>query len=206
MIAIADIGSGNFKSLENALNYLKHPFEIVKPLKTLNNYSHLIVPGVGNFFKITKNINEKNYIKYLLEFKNTKKPILGICLGMQLFATTGMEGGCSKGLNFIDGTVNILDVDIKKFQLPHVGWNEVIFVKNHKLFEKIENNMDFYFVHSYKFLNTHPDDQFAITNYHEKFTSIIIKDNVVGVQFHPEKSQSVGLKFLDNFCNWKYYD
>ncbi len=207
MIGILDLEVCNLTSVSSAVYNLGFDIKIIKisEKEKLNDISHIIIPGVGSFSNISAEFyKNKSFGSELEKFKNKGSPILGICLGMQFLASEGNENYKSKGLNFIDATVNLMESDSSKnFNLPHVGWNEINILKNHKLFNGIQNKSNFYFVHSYKTILKNNDNLFAETSYLKNFPSIIINDNIVGFQFHPEKSSKNGLKILENFCNWK---
>ena len=207
MIGILDLKICNLSSVSSAVYNLGFDIKIIKidQKDQLNDISHLIIPGVGSFSNISKEYFEnKNFSSELNNYKKKGKPLLGICLGMQFLATEGFENNKSKGLNFIEANVNLMETDnTKNFNLPHVGWNEINILKNHAIFDGIKNNSNFYFVHSYQVVLKNNEFLFAETKYLKKFPSIIIKDNVIGFQFHPEKSSKNGLKILENFCRWK---
>ena len=210
-IAIIDYNSGNLASLKNSLesavkdknkafkvNITSIPEEIIKADK-------VILPGVGDFYncktqlmKINGMIDAINYF-----IKEKEKPFLGICIGMQLMAKVSYERKKSKGLEFIDSEVNIIDSSSEEIRVPHMGWNNVFLEKEHneKQFPSLNNN-DFYFVHSYHMKCKNKNEVLASTNYGEKIVSAIIKNNLLGVQFHPEKSQEKGKKFLEEFLDW----
>tara|TARA_B100001029_G_C14963407_1_gene395865 strand:- start:195 stop:773 length:579 start_codon:yes stop_codon:yes gene_type:complete len=190
------------KSISNALTFLNFSYQIIRAENLTDKYSHAIIPGVGNFAKAMKELRKNNGDKKILQFFQSKKPIMGICLGMQLLASSGEESGPEKGLNLIPGIVKKINIDNNHY-LPHIGWNSVKFTKKHFIFDGIKDEMDFYFVHSYAF--NLESDKFALgkTFYYKNFNSIVANDNVIGFQFHPEKSQKYGLKILQNFCNWK---
>ena len=145
-------------------------------------------------------IQRAGLINPILAYAAAGRPILGICLGMQLLFSAGEEGGESDGLGLIPGTVRRFE-EHASFQIPHVGWNDVSLVHQHPLWRGIKPGVDFYFVHSYRVLC---DPQFVVgkTDYGEEFPSAVANKNVVGVQFHPEKSQRNGLRMLENFCSW----
>ena len=207
MIGILDFEICNLTSVSSAVYNLGFDIKIIKidQKDQLKEISHLIIPGVGSFSNISQEyFRNKNFVSELDDYKKKGKPILGICLGMQFLITEGFENNKSKGLNFIDGSVNLMETDkSKEFNLPHVGWNEINILKNHEIFEGIKNNSNFYFVHSYQVMLENNEFLFAETKYLKKFPSIIIKDNVIGFQFHPEKSSKNGLKILENFCRWR---
>ena len=207
MIGILDLKICNLSSVSSAVYNLGFDIKIIKinQKDQLNDISHLIIPGVGSFSNISKEyFKNKNFASELDNYKKKGKPLLGICLGMQFLATEGFENNKSKGLNFIEASVNLMETDnTKNFNLPHVGWNEINILKNHAIFDGIRNNSNFYFVHSYQIILKNNEFLFAETKYLKKFPSIIIKDNVIGFQFHPEKSSKNGLKILENFCRWR---
>lgn len=203
MIAIIDYNMGNVRSVKNALTALGYDCVISRKKKDLENASHLILPGVGAFVDGTKNLDNLGLVKILNDQVLIKhKPILGICLGMQMMAETGEEGKLSRGLGWIQGIVRRFNVDEKKYPIPHVGWNDVVPSAGSALFKNIEKNI-FYFVHSYFLVPENKKLAAGLTDYGEKFTSAVQSKNVFGVQFHPEKSQQAGLKVLDNFLHYE---
>ncbi len=201
MIAVIDHNYSNLKSICNALGFLKVSYEVIKPENLSERYSKAIIPGVGNFSKTMINLNKNSGKEKIFEFSKSKKKIMGICLGMQILASTGEESVPTKGLNLIPGNVKKIQNNSKDY-LPHIGWNTVKICKDHPVLEGVKDNMDFYFVHSYKFCPTNENYIVGQTYYSEKFSSIIANENVIGFQFHPEKSQKYGLKIINNFCNW----
>ncbi len=202
MIAIIDNNYSNLKSISNALGFLNFSYEIIKAEDLTDKYSHTIIPGVGNFSKAMKDLKKNKGDKKIIQFSNTKKPIMGICLGMQLLASSGDESGPVNGLNLIPGFIKKISIDKNHF-LPHIGWNSVKFLKDHIVLDGIKDEIDFYFVHSYSFNLENEDFALGKTFYYENFNSIVTKGNIIGFQFHPEKSQKYGLRILKNFCNWK---
>ena len=202
MIAILDCNVSNLRSVSNVLDLLQFKSKIIKPNELDKNFSHLIIPGIGNYSRVIETLNINEGKEKIFQFFNTGKPIIGICLGMHLLSTTGEEGGVlSKGLGLIKGNVRRIKVSNKKL-LPHIGWNSVNFKKKHIILSNIKDDMDFYFVHSYIFDLDDEKDSLGKTLYEENFNSIICKNNVIGCQFHPEKSQKFGINILKNFCNW----
>ncbi len=201
MIAILDYGMGNLKSVFNALEYIGQDCKIINQENEIADCSHLIVPGVGTFNCAMENLNKSNLIPAILQHVKMGKPYLGICLGMQLLATKGYENEITDGLNIIPGLVKKFELDAK-FNIPHVGWNEINKHKDHPVFNNIKQNIDFYFVHSYYYLPDDSNNILCSTDYGNNFTSVVADKNVIGVQFHPEKSQENGLKILENFCLW----
>lgn len=197
-ICILDYGVGNIFSLKNILKKNNINFTYSRKKKDILNATHLILPGVGSFDIAIKKLSESIAIDFLNnEVLNKKKPILGICVGMQIMATNGYENTITNGLGWIEGSVKI--IDSKKLSLPQVGWNNLILSKRkYDIVKEIEVK-DFYFLNSYYFDVMNKKNVIAYTSYGIKFPSIIQKNNIVGVQFHPEKSQKAGLQLIKNF-------
>ena len=193
---------GNLRSVENAVKKLEAKVKIISIPTELVNHDSIILPGVGSFKKAVKMLHEKNWIEEIKnEALNKKKTFLGICLGMQLLASESEEFGFSKGLDLIKGKIKFLGNLGCKDKVPHIGWNSVSFTKDHYLFKGISNKADFYFVNSFVFVPENKNHNLANTNYDINFCSIVAKDNIYGVQFHPEKSSKAGRKLLKNFLN-----
>jgi glutamine amidotransferase len=197
MIGIVNIGLSNINSVRKALHSLGVPHSIASCPKELKNINKLILPGVGSFKAAAKILVETGFNTKIRELSSDGVPILGICLGMQLLATNGDEGGGHEGLALIEGEVKKISTDQR---VPHIGWNNVKEERQCKLFKNIEDNTDFYFVHSYHFMTKNEQYETASTEYGINFTSTVHKDNIYGVQFHPEKSQQAGLQLLRNCC------
>ena len=199
MIQIIDYGLGNTGSIFNMLKKIGVESEIVdNPIK-LNDGSKYILPGVGSFDNGMKLLKNNNWIEKLNELIILKKnPILGICLGMQLM-TKSSEEGIIPGLSWIDADVKKFSFKDNNLKIPHMGWNNVNPIKNNKLFYKLNNQSRFYHVHSYYVLLNDSSNEIALTNYSKEFTSSFQKDNIFGVQFHPEKSHKYGMQLLSNF-------
>ena len=201
-IVIIDYGLGNVLSVYNALVFLGYNTIISSSKKEINNSSALILPGVGAFGEAMKNIEKKN-LKFLLE-KNVKsgKPIMGICLGMQIMANGSEESKTHNGLGLIPGYVKKFSIK-KNIRIPHVGWNSLKNIKRKSvLFSNTYiKNLNFYFDHSYHFTC---NDKYVLSysNYGKKIISIVNKDNIYGIQFHPEKSQNSGLRLFRSFFNY----
>ena len=194
-VCILNINSGNTGSLSNMLNHLKIKNTISRKKETINAATHYILPGVGSFNEVMKNF--KKYIPIKTLEKNIlkkKKPLLGICVGMQILANYGYENKKTTGLGWINGEVKMLKNKI----LPHMGWNNVKIKDNSKNFFR-QNQDEFYFVHSYHFITKNNKNCLGISSYGQEFCSIISQDNILGVQFHPEKSQVAGLNFLKRY-------
>ena len=196
-LSILDIGFGNLSSLKNAFSFLGIENRIINQVSEIENSESIILPGDGSF-KAIKTVYEKNYFKPLCDHVNKKRPLLGICLGMQFFANLSNEDSTNKGFGWIPGEV-IKFKSSEKLQVPHIGYNSIEHEFNHTILENIKNNSDFYFIHSFFYLPKSSKHTLAKTEYGQKFSSIIVKDNILGVQFHPEKSQQNGLLFLKNF-------
>jgi glutamine amidotransferase len=203
MIAIIDYKMGNIKSLENALDFLGCESCVTNQAQTILKADKIILPGVGAFDVAMKNLQKYNIIDSLNKAVFEKNiPILGICLGMQILATVGEENGPTDGLGWIDGSVKRFSLGDSKIRIPHIGFNSVDFEDNlPNLFEGLTKGADFYFVHSYHMICGSNSDVSSWTQYGEKFVSSVQKGNIFGTQFHPEKSQSNGLKLLKNFIS-----
>lgn len=201
MIGVLNANMGNLRSVHNALDNLGYDVRIIEDTNSFDDLSHLIIPGVGSYFTAMQTIQSAGFIDGVCNFAASKRPVLGICLGMQLLSSSGDEGGGSQGLDLIPGKVKKMNLPSNLFT-PHVGWNTVRFQKDHPVFHRVKNGIDCYFVHSYHFVCRDDSNWYGTTDYGEDFTSIVGKDNVLGFQFHPEKSQANGLKLLENFCDW----
>jgi len=210
-ISVIDYGSGNLKSaakaLEVASNNTNNNSRIVvtSDPKTIEKSDKIVLPGQGSFRDCYLGIKkipglEETLNEFVLK---KKKPILGICVGMQLFAKTGYESVETKGFGWIDAEVRKINNINKKLKLPHMGWNEIELKKDCFLFSNIKNKSHVYFIHSYEFITKQKDCVVATTNYGNSIIVSVAKDNIVGTQFHPEKSQKNGLIILENFLKWK---
>ena len=201
-VAIVDYGMGNLDSVSRAVQHSGGEPIITNEVNDFEAADYIILPGVGSFNMGMKNIRAAGLEEVLREqVLNIGVPFLGICLGMQLLATKGWEGEETNGLGWIEGEVKRFVPDSPEVRIPHVGWNEVAFNCSSPLFEDIPSGKDFYFVHSYHFSCIHAQDEIAHTSYCGNFVSVIAKNNIMGVQFHPEKSQKLGLKLIKNFLN-----
>jgi imidazole glycerol-phosphate synthase subunit HisH len=200
MIAIIDYGMGNLGSVKNKLNRIGASSIVTSNIEEIKNCNKIILPGVGHFAKAVYNIKKCNLWDFLsTEVLINKKPILGICLGMQLMAKHSAEGNI-EGFGWFDANVISFKVkDTLRFKVPHIGWNNVIEKKSNKLYENIAPSSEFYFVHSYYFKCNEIVDILAESTYETPFTSSIQKGNIFGVQFHPEKSHNDGEQLLRNF-------
>jgi len=203
-LAIIDYGMGNVQSVFNAFQLLEENIEITDNSKTLANADAIILPGVGAFSDGMRNLKERGLIEVLqTEVVDKKKPYLGICLGLEFLAKKSFEGGEHEGLGWINGVVEKIVPNDKTLKVPHMGWNDTKVLKKDGLLKEIEDPV-FYYLHSY-YLNTAPSEKDVVTSvcdYGEvMISSTIQKDNIYAVQFHPEKSQSTGIKLLKNFVD-----
>ena len=200
-IVIIDYNMGNLTSVANALEYIGEKAVISNKIEDIKHADYIILPGVGAFSDGMKNLKDLGIINILNEeVIKKRKPLLGICLGMQLLAEEGYEGGLSKGLGYIKGVVK--KFDSKNLRIPHVGWNEVNFKKKSSLPHNLRKSEVFYFVHSY-YLITNEDIIVGTCDYGNEFVAAIQKENIFATQFHPEKSQKPGLQILRNFIEYK---
>lgn len=195
MIGIIDYGMGNLRSVENALNHLGYESLISSKIEELDTCDKLILPGVGAFGDCMNNIHSYGLYDYI---KNTKKPLLGICLGMQMLFEESEEKGNHKGFGFVKGKVVL--IDDTNVVIPEIGWNLLEFNQTHPLKDKLSEKPFVYYVHSYYASEVEDADLVAYSMYGTtKVTGIVIKDNVMGCQFHPEKSGEDGMKILQYF-------
>ena len=201
MIGILNYGVGNLGSVYNAFDALGHEVEIFDDQNLINKYSHLILPGVGSFAAGMNLLSSRQFTQEIKSFAESGRPVLGICLGMQLLLDSSNEHGFTSGIGLIGGRV----VRFSKYnglKVPHVGWNSLCNITKHPVLHSIKPSVDMYFVHSYYCLPDEKNSVIAYCDYGVEFAAVIAKDNIVGVQFHPEKSQPAGLKLLNNFAAW----
>ena len=205
-VTIVDYNSGNISSVINSFKEVakdKVNIEVTSDLNKIKSSDKVVLPGQGSFKSCVDALSCINgLIDTLHEFAiKNKKPILGICVGLQMFADVGYEEIETKGLGWISGKVSKIDNQGGKFKLPHIGWNEINIKRESKIFKGIENKSHMYFVHSYEFV---PEDKSVIsatTDYSSNVVCAAEKENIFGTQFHPEKSDKSGLKIIDNFIN-----
>ena len=199
-IVIINYGMGNLNSVKKAMDRLKINAVVSAEPKDIDESDKIILPGVGHFGKAMSNLRELDLLEPLSEAVLVKKkPILGICLGMQLLAKRSEEGG-GEGLGWVDAEVVKFDVtDRLKYKIPHMGWNQVAIKKDSSLMQGIAESSEFYFVHSYHVKIENIADSLNETEFDYVFTSAIEKENIFGVQYHPEKSHDVGAQLLKNF-------
>jgi len=201
MITIVDYGSGNISAIGNIYERLKIPFNIARTANDIVGAQKLFLPGVGAFDETIRMLDQTGFRSVLdEEVLNNKVPILGICVGMQILAERSEEGELP-GLGYIKGSVKKIDKSLlsQKPKLPHLGWNSIEVQKESPLFNEINGDIGFYFLHSYYFDCSDSQDILATTNYGKSFASAISHNNVYGTQFHPEKSHVNGVKLLENF-------
>ena len=200
MIAVIDYGAGNLFSVCNALKYLNIAHEVTKDAAVINRADAVILPGVGAFEDAAVKLKESGIAEVIKEEAASGKPLLGICLGMQLLFDRSLEYGEHDGLGLIKGVVKPMEGLISpELKIPHIGWNPLIIKKEHPLFSKINNGDCVYFVHSF-FADECEDAVIATAEYDIELTAAVAKDNIMGCQFHPEKSGDVGLDILRAFC------
>jgi len=197
VIGIFDHKAGNLASVTNSVYELGFDPIRVNNQNQFSDITHLILPGVGSFQKAADYINSIGNIKKTLDER--KIPVLGICLGMQLMGRNSEEAP-GLGLSIVNDTVHKLSDN--NIRVPHVGWNTVTEKQQHPIMTGIKHDRDFYFVHSYAFTNVDASWVVATSTHDQEFAAIIAHNNYVGVQFHPEKSQSNGLRLIENFCLW----
>ena len=203
-VTIVDYNSGNISSVINSFKEVaqnKVNIEVTSDLNKIKSSDKIILPGQGSFKSCVDALNNINgLVDTLNEFViNNKKPLLGICVGMQMFADIGYEETETKGLGWISGNVSKIDNQNGKFKLPHIGWNEIEIVKDSKIFENIDSKSHMYFVHSYEFIPNDKNVVSATTDYASNIVCSVEKENIFGTQFHPEKSDKMGLRIIENF-------
>jgi len=205
-VTIVDYKSGNISSVINSFQAVAQDninINVTEDLNQIKSSDKIVLPGQGSFKSCIDALNNiRGLVDTLKDFALVnKKPLLGICVGLQMFADVGYEEAETKGLGWIPGKVSKIDNKNGKYKLPHIGWNEIEFMKNSKIYDGIENKSHMYFVHSYEFI---PEDKSVISatvDYSTKVVCSIEKENLFGTQFHPEKSDKVGLKVIENFIN-----
>ncbi len=205
-ITIVDYNSGNISSVINSFKEVakeKVNIEVTSDPNKIKSSDKVVLPGQGSFKSCVEALNNIDGLSDSLnEFTMTnKKPLLGICVGLQMFADIGYEETETKGLGWISGKVSKIDNQNGKYKLPHIGWNQINIVRDSKIFRDIENNSHMYFVHSYEFVPNDKKVISATTDYSSNIVCSIEKENIFGTQFHPEKSDMIGLKMIDNFIN-----
>lgn len=197
-VAIIDYGMGNVRSVMNALSEIGASSELVADPAAVAKFDRVILPGVGAFAQAIARLRESGMKDALDKYVDTGKPVLGICLGMQLMCSSSTEDGDYEGLDWISAKV-VRFPEIEGLKIPHMGWNSLRFASGDPLFDGLENGGDVYFVHSYYVDCADKKDEIAITEHGIEFASMFRRENLFGMQFHPEKSQQIGLTLLANF-------
>ena len=202
-VIIVDYNSGNISSVINSFKEVakdKVNIEVTADLNKIKSSDKVVLPGQGSFKSCVDALNAINgLVDTLNEFAiNSKKPLLGICVGLQMFADVGYEEIETRGLGWISGKVSKIDNQNGKYKLPHIGWNQINILKDSKIFKDIENNSHMYFVHSYEFVPNDKSVVSATTNYSSNIVCSVEQENIFGTQFHPEKSDKIGLKIIEN--------
>ena len=203
-VTIVDYNSGNISSIINSFQEVakdKVNIEVTSNLNEIKSSDKVVLPGQGSFKSCVDALSNINgLVDTLNEFTiSNKKPLLGICVGLQMFADVGYEETETKGLGWISGKVSKIDNQNGKYKLPHIGWNEINIMTDSRIFKDIENKSHMYFVHSYEFI---PEDKSVIsatTDYSSDIVCAVEKENIFGTQFHPEKSDKMGLRIVENF-------
>ena len=203
-VTIVDYNSGNISSVINSFKEVakdKVNIEVTSDLNKIKSSDKVVLPGQGSFKSCVDALNNINgLVDTLNDFAITnKKPLLGICVGLQMFADVGYEEIETKGLSWISGSVSKINNQNGKYKLPHIGWNQIEIVKDSKIFKDIDNKSHMYFVHSYEFIPEDKNVISATTEYSSNIVCSVEKENIYGTQFHPEKSDKLGLKMIDNF-------
>ena len=203
-ISIVDYKSGNISSVINSFKEVakdKVNIEVTSDIVKIKSSDKVVLPGQGSFKSCIDALNSiDGLVDTLTEFSiDNKKPLFGICVGLQMFADIGYEEIETKGLGWVPGKVSKIDNQNGKYKLPHIGWNEINIIKESKIFNGIESNSHMYFVHSYEFIPNDKSVISATTDYSSNIVCSVEKENIFGTQFHPEKSDKIGLKIIDNF-------
>jgi len=205
-VTIVDYNSGNISSVINSFKEVaqnKVNIEVTSDLNKIKSSDKVVLPGQGSFKSCVDALNNiEDLVNTLNEFAiNQKKPLLGICVGLQMFADIGYEETETRGLGWMPGKVSKIDNQDGKYKLPHIGWNQINIVKESKIFKNIDNNSHMYFVHSYEFIPSDKNVISATTDYSTNIVCSVEKENLFGTQFHPEKSDKTGLQIIQNFIN-----
>ena len=209
LVSIIDYGCGNIKSVFNAFSAIQNKknlrIQITSRENEIKNSSHIVLPGVGSYESCVRGLKDSNLLGILSrKVLEDNLPFLGICVGMQMLSSRGFENGVFKGLNWIKGDVKKIKKSSESLKIPHMGWNSIFVLKETDFIKKLKNKINLnkvnaYFVHSYNFSPEDNKDKVMTTNYGQEITAMVCKKNIIGTQFHPEKSHIVGLKFLETF-------
>ena len=205
-VTIVDYKSGNISSVINSFKEVaknKVKIEVTSDVSKIESTDKVVLPGQGSFKSCVDALQSiKGLVDCLNDFAmNKKKPLLGICVGLQMFADVGYEESETKGLGWIPGKVTKIDNQNGKYKLPHIGWNQINIIKESRILKDIKDKSHMYFVHSYEFVPIDKKSILATTDYSSKHVCAVEKENIFGTQFHPEKSDKFGLKIINNFIN-----
>jgi len=205
-VTIVDYKSGNISSVINSFKEVakdKVKIEVTSDVSKIKSSDKVVLPGQGSFKECMDALKSINgLVDSLNDFVMiNKKPLLGICVGLQMFADVGYEETETKGLGWISGKVTKINNQNDKYKLPHIGWNQINILKESKIFKDIKDKSHMYFVHSYEFLPVNKNFITATTDYSANHVCAVEKENIFGTQFHPEKSDKIGLKIIDNYIN-----
>ena len=209
LVSIIDYGCGNIRSVFNAFNAIREKKNIkvlvTSEEKEIKRANYLVLPGVGSFESCIKGLKKSNLLGIITQkVKDDYVPFLGICVGMQMLATHSFENGKYEGLNWIKGEVKKVQRTSERLKIPHMGWNNLEIKKETAFIKKLKTKLEFekvsaYFVHSYNFLTKNEDNKIMTVNYGQEITAMVSENNIIGTQFHPEKSNFFGLIFLETF-------
>ena len=209
LVSIIDYGCGNIRSVFNAFNAIREKKNIkvlvTSEEKEIRRANYLVLPGVGSFESCIKGLKKSNLLDIITQkVKDDYVPFLGICVGMQMLATHSFENGKYEGLNWIKGEVKKVQKTRERLKIPHMGWNNLEIKKETAFIKKLKTKLEFekvsaYFVHSYNFLTKNEDNKIMTVNYGQEITAMVSENNIIGTQFHPEKSNFFGLIFLETF-------
>lgn len=204
MIAIIDYGMGNLRSVENAFLHLGYNAVVTDKPEVLAKADRVILPGVGAFGDCLAGLKESGLYDATRAFMDSGKPFLGICVGMQMLFEESTEFGTHKGIGIFNGSIHKFPDELKAkgMKVPHMGWNNISIQKSHPILAGIDDGASVYFVHSY-YAPVYEKDIVASCKYGVDFAAMVVRDNIVATQFHPEKSQGIGLTILKNFGEWK---
>jgi len=200
-IGILDLAMGNLRSVANAFAENGFDAEVVTDGRIFDDLSHLVIPGVGHFAHAMSQVEAGQLRPPILAYAASGRPLLGLCVGMQILASVGHEGSMTPGLDLVPGEVRRIP-DRPGLPVPHVGWNDLALRRPHPVFHGLKTGRDMYFVHSFAVQVADTDDELAVTDYGGPLAAVIGRANVIGFQFHPEKSQLNGLKLIENFALW----
>lgn len=207
-VAIIDYGMGNVRSVRNAVAYCGHEARITNDAQTISDATHVILPGVGAFGDAMRAIREAALVETLERaVRKQGKPFLGICLGMQVLGRSSTEHAADnnayRGLGWFEADIVRIKTDDAALKIPHMGWNRLTRRRTHPVLKRLrDQDLNFYFVHSFQMHCERPEDVVAETDYGERITAIVARENIVAAQFHPEKSQDSGIEFLGAFLDW----